>query len=71
MKKRIFILDASERSSLAFIRSLGKRGIEITAGDSIRFTTGQLSRYVKNRVIYPSPEKSQSKFIRFIINLCI
>jgi len=69
MSPRVLILDASERSALAFIRSLGRKGIEIIAGDSSKLTTGQLSRYVKKRLLYPSPEESWSKFIKFIIKI--
>lgn len=66
MTPRVLVLDAGERSALEFIRSLGKKGIEVTAADSSKLTTGQLSKYTKKRLIYPSPEKSWSKFIKFI-----
>ena len=69
MTAKVLILDASERSALAFIRSLGRRGIEVIAGDSSRFTTGQLSRYVKKILLYPAPEKSWNKFIKFLLRV--
>lgn len=67
MPPKVLVLDASERAALEFIRSLGKKEIEVTAADSSKLTTGQLSKYTKRRIIYPSPEKSWSKFIKFII----
>lgn len=66
MTSRVLVLDASERAAVAFIRSLGKRRIEVTAADQTKLTAGQLSRYAKRRLIYPSPEKSWNQFIKFI-----
>ncbi|WP_167915791.1 ATP-grasp domain-containing protein [Thermococcus sp. LS2] len=54
------------RSSLAVIRSLGKKGLKITAGEETRFATGFFSKYVKERVVYPSPRKNQEDFIKFL-----
>ncbi len=66
MRRRVLVLDASERAALAFIRSLGKRGVEVVAADHSRLTTGLLSRYAKKRLIYPSPEESWSRFVKFL-----
>ena len=66
MPIKVLVLDASERASLAFIRSLGRRGFHITAADHVTFSLGHLSRYCKKRIIYPSPEKSCPLFVKAI-----
>ncbi|NJE12864.1 ATP-grasp domain-containing protein [Thermococcus sp. LS2] len=66
MSSRVLITDAQMRSSLAVIRSLGKKGLKITAGEETRFATGFFSKYVKERVVYPSPRKNQEDFIKFL-----
>lgn len=66
MHGKILVTDAQMRSSLAVIRSLGKRGLKITAGEETRFAIGFFSKYVKERVVYPSPRKNPEVFIEFI-----
>lgn len=66
MHGKILITDAQMRSSLAVIRSLGKKGLKITAGEETRFATGFFSKYVRERVVYPSPRKNPEAFIEFI-----
>ena len=66
MGGRVLITDAQMRSSLAVIRSLGKKGLKITAGEETRFATGFFSKYVKERVVYPSPRKNQEDFVKFL-----
>jgi len=66
MPSRVIITDAQMRSSLAVIRSLGKKGLKITASEETRFATGFFSKYVKERVVYPSPRKNQEDFIKFL-----
>jgi len=61
---KVLVLDASERSALAFVRSLGKEGIEVAVGDSERYTTALLSKYCKKRLRYTSPEESQDSFLK-------
>ncbi|WP_156300689.1 ATP-grasp domain-containing protein [Thermococcus sp. EP1] len=66
MSSKILITDAQMRSSLAVIRSLGKKGLKITAGEETRFATGFFSKYVKERVVYSSPRKNPKGFIKFL-----
>jgi predicted ATP-grasp superfamily ATP-dependent carboligase len=63
--KKILVTDASERSSLSIIRSLGKRGLNVVASDFIKFSAGALSKYSRNNVIYPPPQNNIEKFLRF------
>lgn len=66
---RVLVTDASERASLAVIRSLGKRRIEVSAGDSTRFNIGFLSRYCKQKLLYPTPELQKTRFVKAMLNL--
>ena len=66
---RVLVTDASERAALAVIRSLGKKNIEVTAGDSARFNIGFFSKYCKKRILYPPPELEKTKFTRTMLKL--
>ena len=65
---RVFVTDASERAALAVIRSLGNKGIEVTAGDSVSFNAGFLSKYCEHRILYPSPERDRERFVKFLLD---
>lgn len=65
----ILVTDAQLRHSLAIIRSLGKRGLPVVAGDCERVSTGFFSKYVKSRVVYPDPEENEEAFLDFIFQL--
>lgn len=66
MSGRVLVTDAQMRSSLSVIRSLGKRGLNVVAAEETRFATGFFSKYIKKRIVYPSPRKNQEKFIKFL-----
>lgn len=69
MLPKVLVTDSSERAALAVIRSLGRRGIEVTAADSTSFNCGFLSKYCSHRVIYPSPHKNKRKFVDSMLRL--
>ncbi|MHA1401786.1 MAG: carboxylate--amine ligase [Candidatus Heimdallarchaeaceae archaeon] len=70
MNRRVLITNANYKNSLAMIRSLGKRGIEVLAADSKRrFTQGFYSKYCKKRAVYTDPKKNLEQFIDDIITL--
>jgi len=60
----VFVTDADMRQVLAIIRSLGKKGIATTVGDSAksRFLISFFSKYCKKRVFYPSPAENAEAF---------
>lgn len=66
---RVLVLDAQTRNSLAVIRSLGKKGIEVTACEDTKFATAFYSKYCVKRVVYPSPEHDLEYFINYMLNL--
>jgi predicted ATP-grasp superfamily ATP-dependent carboligase len=65
---KVLILDADERKALAAIRSLGKRGVEICAGGSSRWTQGFYSRYVSSTLIYPNPVNRFDEHVAFMLD---
>ena len=65
----VLVTDASERTALAVIRSLGKRGIKVLAADATRFNAGFLSKYCTHKVIHPSPIEDKEKFVESLLRL--
>jgi predicted ATP-grasp superfamily ATP-dependent carboligase len=57
------------RSSLAVVRSLGSKNIEVTAGETTNFATSFFSKYCHNKVVYPSPIKNKNDFKEFLLTL--
>ena len=51
---------------MAITRSLGKKGIEVTCGDSSKKARSFYSKYCKNRVIYPSQNDEPERFLDFL-----
>lgn len=66
---KVLVTDALMRNSLAIIRSLGKRGLEVTGAEETRFATGFFSRYCKNKIVYPSPDKYPDKFAEYLLEV--
>ncbi|WP_192498491.1 carboxylate--amine ligase [Halorussus halophilus] len=66
--ERVLVTDGQLRSGLAVVRSLGKRGAHVIAGESTRFATAFFSRHADERVVYPSPESDPDEFVSFLLN---
>lgn len=66
---KVFVPDGRSIASLAIVRSLEKTGKEITLGNKSRISATAFSKYVKHRIIYPSPEKSPDLFTSEMYNL--
>lgn len=64
---KVLVTDSQMRSSLAVIRSLGRKGLHVIAGEETRFATGSFSKYCKGRLVYPSPVKREKQFAEFLI----
>lgn len=59
----VLITDAGRGSALAFIRSLGRQGWRIIAADGDPYSLGFRSRYVQEKVIYPSPNAAPGEMV--------
>ena len=67
--RNVLVLDANQRSALAIIRSLGRRGISIIAGDNVASPLGGASRYAAACVRYPDPATDPGNFISQIVEI--
>jgi predicted ATP-grasp superfamily ATP-dependent carboligase len=54
-RRHALVTDAGRGSAVAFIRSLGRRGWDVTAADVRRWNAGSRSRYATHRLVYPDP----------------
>jgi predicted ATP-grasp superfamily ATP-dependent carboligase len=66
---KVLVLDADQRSALAIIRSLGRRGLNVTAGHHRSGALGAASRYAAGTVRYPDPAISARSFASEIMAL--
>ncbi len=60
----VFVTDGHWRKTLAVVRSLGRRGIRVTVGESTCIATSFFSKYCSKRVIYPSPVRHPDRFLQ-------
>ena len=63
----LLMTDANGVGGLAIARSLGKRGIEVTASSANKEAICFHSKYVKNKLIYPEP-KDNLNFLNWLKN---
>ena len=61
---RVLILDGMWNKSLAAVRSFGRRGFYVTAGERTRLATAIFSKYCKRRLIYSSPVTTPDDFLK-------
>jgi predicted ATP-grasp superfamily ATP-dependent carboligase len=63
----VLVTDAKQRKSVPIIRSLGRRGIRVIAGDDDRFSMGCYSKYCVKSWVYPSPDKQPEQFLEWVL----
>lgn len=61
---RVLILDGMWNKSLAAVRSFGRKGFYVTAGERTRLATAIFSKYCSRRWIYSSPVISPVDFLK-------
>jgi predicted ATP-grasp superfamily ATP-dependent carboligase len=66
MKKSVLVTDASQRKSVPIIRSLGRKGVKVVAGEDAHVSMGFYSKYTTKSVVYPAPE-NEIAFISWLI----
>jgi predicted ATP-grasp superfamily ATP-dependent carboligase len=64
---RVLITDGHWAKTLAATRSLGRRGIRVTVGESTAIATTFFSRYCDRRLVYPSPQAFPEAFIEALV----
>ena len=65
-RSTILVTDAGLPSSIAFLRSLGRRGWKVIAADAHRSSLGFRSRYASETLVYPSPIRQPAEFVACI-----
>lgn len=65
---KVLVTDGRSRASLAIIRALGKKGINVTVGEAFSCPSFY-SKYTSERLIYPPPDKQPSLFIERLLTL--
>ncbi|MDT8281492.1 MAG: ATP-grasp domain-containing protein [Gammaproteobacteria bacterium] len=68
--KRVLILNASQRSSLAVTRSLGKMNVPLVTADDSVSALAERSRYSQKYLMYPSPQLQPEQFVLVIAEIC-
>lgn len=68
-KNRVLVTDAQTRNSLAIIRSLGSRNLEVAGGEVTHFATGFFSKYCRRQVVYPDPARYPEKFTDYLLDV--
>jgi len=64
----VLVTDAKQRKAVPIIRSLGRQGISVVAGDDSRISMGFFSRYCQKSITYPSPDRYPERFIDWLIS---
>lgn len=65
-KIRVFVTDGYWRKTLAAVRALGRRGVQVTVGESTYLAPALFSRYCHCRVRTPSPVLQPSQYLDFL-----
>lgn len=69
-KKRVLVLDGDQPAALAVVRSLGRRGIDVTSAEKSKArestTLSALSKWTKSSFIYPDPLIEPERFVALI-----
>ena len=64
---RVLVLEGAKSAALAIVRSLGKKGIDVTVGERRKFCTAGISKYCKSRIKYPAPGVDRDSFLKDIL----
>jgi predicted ATP-grasp superfamily ATP-dependent carboligase len=65
----VLVLDAQLRPSLAIIRSLGRKGINVSTASEHSLAMGSLSKYSHQRFLLPNPRKKTSEYLDSLIKI--
>lgn len=67
----VILLDGNQRSSLATVRSLGKRGIRVLVGEETANSISSRSKYCAEKFQYISASRSTTGFIESIVKVAL
>ena len=63
----VLVLDGLWNKTVAAVRSLGRRGYRVAAGERTRFAPALFSKYCSRRFIYPSPTLFPEAFLDALV----
>jgi predicted ATP-grasp superfamily ATP-dependent carboligase len=64
----VLVLDADSQAGLYVLRSLGRRGVSVTAGSHRLPSLGGLSRYSDGTYRHPDPEQAVEAFVAHLVD---
>ncbi len=64
---RVIVTDSDEIKTLAMVRALGRKGADVCVGGHRRWDQSFYSKYCRERLIYPNPQKAPDAFARFLL----
>lgn len=67
--KTVLVLDGEQRSSLATVRSLGRKGIRLIVGSAMRRSLAGCSRYAQLAIQYRDPYGSPRGFVEDVLRI--
>jgi len=65
--QKVLVFDGRSRAALSIIRSLGKKGFYVIAGEAFK-SSSFYSKYTTETLLYPPPDKEPDAFLKFISN---
>ncbi|MCC6223300.1 MAG: ATP-grasp domain-containing protein [Thermoleophilia bacterium] len=65
---RVIVTDAGRGSAIAFIRSLGRRGVDVVAADADPRSPGFRSRYASAALWYPPPARDPEGMVDVLLH---
>jgi len=65
---RVLVTDAGERNVVAAVRSLGKKGVTVVAGEESRVAMSFFSKYCRERLVYPSPRTAPQQWLEWLLD---
>lgn len=63
---RVLLTDAQQRKTLAAVRSLGTKGVQVLSGEVTRWALARFSKYCRRGLVYPHPGKKPEEFYRWL-----
>lgn len=66
---RVLVSDAQPRMTLAIVRSLGKKGLEVWAAEKTRFAPALFSRYCSRALLSPDPGTQPEEYYKWLLDM--
>lgn len=66
---RVLFTDAQPRMTLAAVRSLGKRGVEVYASEKTRFAPALFSKYCRKALVSPNPQREPEAYLEWLVRV--